>query len=229
MGRLRIRPQPALLLAALVLSGGIALSACSHAGGPDAVISQAGGRPETNPHYPGALVFPKAYPKPDVTLTDTSDQPFNLASDTRHTVTLIYFGYTHCPDLCPLNMALSAVSIRAMPAVDRRQVQMVFVSTDPARDTPSVMRTWLNHFNPDFTGLTGTLAQIHQAEVTIGMPLSFAEKESAPGASYEIVHAGYVLVYTQDGRAHLEFPAEMTPTQETRDLVSLVRHGWQPA
>ncbi len=95
---------------------------------------------------------------------------------------------------------------------------MVFVTTDPARDTPSVIQTWLSHFSSSFTGLTGTIAQIQSAETAIGMPLSFAEKSTSPGSSYEIVHAGYVLVYTQS-RAHLEFPAEITVSEETHDLV----------
>jgi protein SCO1/2 len=161
-----------------------------------------------------------------VVLTDTSSQAFNIATDTPDKVTLVYFGYTHCPDLCPLNMYLAAASIKAMPAADRRDVQVVFVTTDPSRDTPSVIRTWLNHFSPTFTGLTGTIAQIQQAEKSTGIPLSFAEKVTEPGASYGVVHAGYILVYTH-GAAHLEFPAEIRPSQETQDLVSLVQHGWQ--
>lgn len=215
-----------LVVVAGVLAGALGVSACSSSSGSRTTISQVGGPAETNPNYPGALVFPKAYVKPNVTLTDTDNQPFDIASDTGSKVTLVYFGYTHCPDLCPLNMYTAASAIRAMPADDRREVKMVFVTTDPARDTPSVIQTWLNHFSPTFTGLTGTISQIRSAEAAIDMPLSFAEKSTSPGSSYEIVHAGYVLAYTQD-RAHLEFPAEITVTEESHDLVSLVRHGWQ--
>lgn len=64
-------------------------------------------------------------------------------------------------------------------------------------------------------------------EKSTGIPLSFAEKVTEPGASYAVVHAGYILVYTQ-GAAHMEFPAEIRPSQETQDLVSLVQHGWHP-
>ncbi|MGO8823784.1 MAG: SCO family protein [Acidimicrobiales bacterium] len=215
-----------LVVTAGVLVGALGLSACSGSSGSGATISQVGGPAETNSHYPGALVFPKAYVKPNVSLTDTDNQPFDIASDTDSKVTLVYFGYTHCPDLCPLNMFTAASAIRAMPAADRGQVKMVFVTTDPARDTPSVIQTWLGHFSPTFTGLTGTIAQIRSAEAAIGMPLSFAEKSPSPGSNYEIVHAGYILVYTGD-KAHLEFPAEITVPQESRDLVSLVRDGWQ--
>jgi protein SCO1/2 len=208
-----------------VLIGSLGIAGCSSAK-PAAIITQIGGPQETNSNYPGALVFPKAYKKPSVVLTDTADQPFNIATDTPAKVTLVYFGYTHCPDLCPLSMYLAAASIRAMPAADRHDVQVVFVTTDPTRDTPSVIRTWLNHFSPTFTGLTGTIPQIQQTEKSTGIPLSFAEKVTEPGANYAVVHAGYVLVYTQ-GVAHLEFPAEIHQSQETHDLVSLVQHGWQ--
>jgi len=204
----------------------VGLAGCSNSKQPAAVVTQVGGPQETNSNYPGALVFPKVYQKPDVTLTDTAEQPFNIADDTHDKVTMVYFGYTHCPDLCPLNMYLASSSISAMPALDRHDVQVVFVTTDPTRDTPGVIRTWLDHFSRTFTGLTGTIAQIQEAERSTGIPLSFAEHVSEPGASYGVVHAGYILVYTR-GVAHLEFPSEISRSQETKDLVALVQHGWQ--
>jgi protein SCO1 len=223
--RCPVRKLAPVVAALGVLVGSIAMAGCSSAK-PAAIITQVGGPQETNSNYPGALVFPRPYKKPNVILTDTADQPFNIATNTPGKVTLVYFGYTHCPDLCPLNMYLAAASIKAMPAADRRDVQVVFVTTDPTRDTPGVIRTWLDHFSPTFTGLTGTIPQIQQTEKSTGIPLSFAEKVSEPGASYGVVHAGYVLVYTQ-GVAHMEFPAEIHQSQETHDLVSLVQHGWQ--
>jgi protein SCO1 len=217
-----------VLVLGAVSVGALGLASCSSAGHQSAIISQVGGPAETSSLYPGALLFPKVYQKPNVMLTDTASQPYNIATDTTKKVTLVYFGYTHCPDLCPLNMFLTAASIKAMPPADRKQVQVVFVTTDPSRDTPSVIQTWLDHFNPAFTGLTGTITEIETAERAIGIPLSFAEHVSAPGSSYEIVHAGYVLVYT-NGSAHLEFPSQITPKQETHDLTALVQHGWKQA
>jgi protein SCO1 len=208
-----------------LLAGALGLAGCSSSR-PAAIVTQVGGPQETSPNYPGALIFPKSYKKPNVPLTDTANQAFNIATDTHAKVTLVYFGYTHCPDLCPLNMFLAASSIKAMPPSERRDVQVVFVTTDPTRDTPAVIRTWLNHFSASFTGLTGTIAQIQLAEKSTGIPLSFAEKVTEPGASYGVVHAGYILVYTQ-GVAHLEFPAEIRRPQETQDLISLVEHGWR--
>ncbi len=227
--RPRTRPAAAALILALT-AGALCLAACSGpsaAGNGNATVSQVGGPPETSPTYPGALLFPKTYPKPDVTLTDTSGSSYNIATETQGRLTLVYFGYTHCPDLCPLNMFTAANAIGDLPAADRSRVTVVFVTTDPDRDTPPVIRTWLDHFDDNFVGLTGTITQIRQAEENTGLPLSFAEHTTEAGASYTVVHAGYILVYTQDGLAHLEFPAEITPIQESHDIVTLLRHGWQ--
>lgn len=190
-------------------------------------MSQVGGPPETSATYPGALLFPRSYPKPDVTLEDTAGEPYDLATQTKGELTLVYFGYTHCPDLCPLNMATVAATLRMIPSAERSRVKVVFITTDPNRDTPSVIRIWLDHFDPSFIGLTGTISQIQQTEATTGIPLSFAEHATEAGASYTVVHAGYILVYTQDNRAHVEFPAEILPSQEAQDITTLLRHRWQ--
>lgn len=206
----------------------VCLASCSSpSSNTNAIIQQVGGPPETSSTYPGALLFPKTYAKPNVTLTDTSGGPYDVATATRGRLTLVYFGYTHCPDLCPLNMFTAATALGRLPANERSRVTVDFVSTDPDRDTPSVIRTWLDHFDRHFIGLTGSITQIQQAETTTGIPLSFAEHVSSPGASYTVVHAGYILVYTQDGKAHLEFPAEITPSQEAHDIGILLRYGWR--
>lgn len=215
-------------LALALGAGGATLAACSSGGGPAATVSQVGGTPEVSSTYPGALIFGKSYTKPDVTLTDTHGAPYNIATSTKGAVTLVYFGYTHCPDLCPLNMYIASAAVKSLPAAERRHVKVVFVTTDPDRDTPSVIATWLGHFDSSFIGLTGPIANIESAEQKIGMPLSQVEKTPQPGANYTIVHAGYVLVYSQDGRAHLEFPAQITPSEEKQDLEALVQHGYQP-
>ena len=141
----------------------------------NAVVSQVGGPPETSAAYPGALLFPRSYAKPTVSLEDTAGDPYNIASATSGELTLVYFGYTHCPDLCPLNMETAATALQRLPRSERSHVKVVFVTTDPNRDTPSVIRIWLDHFDPTFIGLTGSIAQIQQTEAATGIPLSFAE------------------------------------------------------
>lgn len=220
--------MPTAVMASIVVAA-VLFAACggSNSSG-NAVVSQVGGPPETSATYPGALLFPRTYPKPDVTLEDTAGDPYDIATDTRDQLTLVYFGYTHCPDLCPLNMFTAATALQRLPAAERSRVKVVFVTTDPDRDTPSVIRTWLDHFDSSFIGLTGAIKQIQQTEAATGIPLSFAEHTTEVGASYTVVHAGFILVYTQDNRAHLEFPAEILPSQEAQDITTLLHHGWQP-
>src|SRR5438128_2021856 len=74
--------------------------------------------------------------KQDFTLTDTERRPFHFAADTRGTVTLLYFGYTNCPDVCPQHLVNIAGALKRMSKENQSRVRVVFVTTDPARDTP---------------------------------------------------------------------------------------------
>ena len=226
--RLSQANRRAVSVIAAIALGAVLLAACGGSSpSQKAVVTQVGGPPQTSATYPGALLFPRSYAKPTVTLEDTAGAPYDIATQTRGELTLVYFGYTHCPDLCPLNMETAATALGRLPKAERARINVVFVTTDPDRDTPPVIRIWLDHFDQKFVGLTGTITQIRQTEGATGIPLSFAEHTSGPGASYAVVHAGYILVYTQDNQAHVEFPAEITPEQEAQDLSTLLHHGWQ--
>lgn len=194
--------------------------------GHEVTATQVGGPDQVNPRYPGALVLPRSVTKPSVPLTDTSGQPFDLAASTAGRLTLVYFGYTRCPDVCPVNMALAADALARLPAADRRQVAVVFVTTDPSRDTPSVIRRWLDRFDPTFIGLTGTPAQIHQAEQEVAMPLSYTD--ALPGSGYQVVHAGYTLVYAPSGTADLQVDATDTAADFAATLRHLLSYGYRP-
>jgi len=93
--------------------------------------------------YRGGLVTPPL-PKPRFTLTDTSGVPFDLWLKTQEHVTLLFFGYTHCPDMCPLQMSTIAVALKKIPPEFADQFKVVFVTTDPERDSPQVLRSWLD-------------------------------------------------------------------------------------
>lgn len=204
--------------------------------GPVAV-RQVAGSSETSARYPGAVVMATGVPKPAVTLTDTSGRSYDLARATAGKVTLIYFGYTHCPDLCPINMALTASALRDLPASDRRHIAVVFITTDPTRDTRQVIRAWLDRFNPDFVGLTGSVAAIHHAEVEVQMPLSYVDppptgrsaSATERGQDYQVVHAGYTLIYAPDGRANLTVDDTARPDQYATTLSHVLSYGFRRA
>ncbi|MGH9078327.1 MAG: SCO family protein [Acidimicrobiales bacterium] len=199
--------------------------------GAIASVRQVAGSAQSSTYYPGATVLPAGHApaKPDLTLTDTAGQPYNLAARTAGRVTLVYFGYTNCPDTCPINMALAAAALGRMPAADRQKVTVAFVTTDPARDTPAVIRAWLDKFDPSFVGLTGSLAQIHQAEQEVGMPPSSSEVAEGPGGGYVVDHAGYTMAYSLDGLAHLQVDVTETPAGYATTIEHLVSGPYRPS
>jgi protein SCO1/2 len=161
--------------------------------------------------------------KPDFTLNDTSGNPYGLVSQTRDQVTLLYFGYTNCPDICPTHMANVAAALHQLPASVTSRIKVVFVTTDPKRDTASVLRTWLDHFDPSFIGLTGTADQVNAAEAAAGLPPSGTE--ALPNGGYAVDHAAQVDVFTSDNLDHVVYPAGYTAKDWVNDLPKLVQ-GW---
>jgi protein SCO1/2 len=146
--------------------------------------------------YRGGLVSPPL-PKPRFTLTDTSGASFDFHARTEGSVTLLFFGYSHCPDMCPLQMQMMAQALKKISPDAADQFKVVFVTTDPERDTPQVLRTWLDHFDKRFIGLTGSSAAIDSAQIAAN--LSPAKKSAVrPDGAYEVGHAAFVFVYTRD-------------------------------
>lgn len=163
--------------------------------------------------------------KPAFTLTDDHDGTFDFQTATADKVTLLYFGYTHCPNLCPENMAMLAYALKDVPVAVRQRIAVVFVTTDPARDTPSVLAAWLGTFNAGFIGLTGTKAQVDVAQAFARVSLA-SPVPAATGAGYLVDHAAQIIAYTPDNIAHVEFFEGMPASGVARDLDRLVTHGW---
>lgn len=174
--------------------------------------------------YYGGMVSPPL-PKPKFTLTDTSGAPFDFAAKTQGYVTLLFFGYTHCPDICPLQMFTIARVFKQIPADVVDQYKVVFVTTDPERDSPQVLRSWLDHFDKRFIGLTGSDAAIRAAQIAANMPP--AKKTAVrPDGGYEVGHAAFVLAYTRDNLAHVIYPLGVKQEDWAHDLPYLAKETW---
>src|SRR5215831_8056426 len=132
------------------------------------LASLAPAQPAKSDSYRGGLITPPL-PKPRFVLTDTSGASFDFWSQTQGSVTLLFFGYTYCPDQCPVHMANIGVALNKMSAGLRNQVKLVFVTTDPARDSPKVLRACLDNFDKRFIGLTGSEAAIEAVEKAAGV------------------------------------------------------------
>src|SRR5579863_7863462 len=122
-------------------------------------------------NYRGGLVTPPL-PKPRFVLSDTSGIPFDFWQRTQGYVTLLFFGYTSCPDQCPMHMAALGAALKKMPAEVADRVKLVFVTADPVRDTPAVLRRWLDLFDHRFIGLTGPEAAIGEVQRAAGVPIA---------------------------------------------------------
>lgn len=161
--------------------------------------------------------------RPAFTLTDTDGAPYDFAARTRGRVTLLFWGYTACADTCPAVMADIASALRRQPERVRRAVTVVFATTDPQRDTGSVVRRWLDRFDPSFVGLTGTPAQLAAAQRAAGVPV--AVREPTAGGNYAVDHFAGVTAYSRGNRVAAVYGTSTTPRDYAADLPALVQEG----
>ena len=173
--------------------------------------------------YRGGVVTPPL-PKPRFVLTDTSGAAFDFRQRTDGYVTLLFFGYTNCPDQCPMHMANLGAALKKLPASTTDQVKLVFVTTDPARDSPAAVRRWLDLFDRRFIGLTGTERAIEAVEGAAGVPP--ATKTGPANSDYGVAHANFVLAYTKDNFAHIIYPGGVSKDDWVHDLPLLIKETW---
>ena len=229
-------PRPPVLVTALLAA--VVLSGC---GARDA------GTPAAAPTPSGAAVFRGVAPvpvpaRPSYVLTDTEGERFDFGARTRGRPTYVYFGYTNCPDECPTAMADVAAALRLSPADLRERVQVVFVTTDAARDTGPVLRRWLDQFSADFIGLVGTQAELDAAARASGIPVGRVgpspstlpgrpdqhqhKKDTAPHQhlgplGYSVEHTSVIFAYDAADRLPVVYPGGVTPSDIAADLPLL--------
>ena len=158
---------------------------------------------------------------PSVSLADLDGNAIDLAELTRGKLTLLFFGYTHCPDVCPVHMTNIAAAMRTLSWSERDSIRVVFVTTDPERDTPDRLRSWLGSIDSSFVGLRGTKASIDSAQRGLGLPEAMRLPGAHPG-DYQVGHAGQVLAVFADGRARYAYPFGTRQAEFAHDLTRLV-------
>lgn len=222
--RSRLRPT----VPALVVVAGLALSGCggSSSAGQSAPASESGhgdhaGSAPAEVEGPDEVYagfdLAEPYRRPSFTLTDTTGASFDFQEQTAGRPTLLFFGYTNCPDICPTTMADVSVALRTVDPAIADQVQVVFVTTDPATDTPEVLGKYLAQFDADlpvrYVGLTGGAEAIEQAQLATGVEL--AEDNGR-------AHSALLLLYGQDDAAHVAFDSGNTSRDIADDLAVVV-------
>ncbi len=213
----RIGRVAALIAATtLVLGAGAVVASQRDSGGGGATVT-----PAIDEGWHGAYL-PQPLQRPDFTLTDTAGRPYDFQAETEGRLTLLFFGYTSCPDVCPIHMATLSAALE-QPGMPEPVV--VFVTTDPVRDTPQQLRSWLDNFGTDFVGLTGTPEQIAAAEDAAGIARSIVAASGAtatPDGDYEVGHAAQIIAYTPDDQSHLQYPFGVRRQDWEADLPRLL-------
>lgn len=167
-------------------------------------------------------VLAEPWPRPDFTLTTTDGEPFDFAAETAGRLTLLFFGYTSCPDICPIHLATLAGAIERGDVPDPI---VVFVGVDAARDTPEVVRAFLDRYDTDFIGLVGTPAELDAAQIATGVPVAIAEPPDESG-EYLVGHAAQIIAYTPDDLAHVVYPFGVRRQDWVKDLPRLATLDW---
>lgn len=183
------------------------------------VILSMAGCSRNNPAQPWGLVNITGHmPELRFTLTRDDGQSITQKSYLGKLV-LLYFGYTHCPDICPTTLADLATAIKQL-GPDANQVRVLFVSVDPARDTPTVLKNYVNAFGPWFVGATGSQAQL----VAITKRYRVAYRLGRPDAhgDYTVYHSSAVFIFDRQGNARLLTGLTDKPEVIATDLKRLL-------
>lgn len=206
--------------AALLAVASLTLSACGSGNGdngtPVAVVSEAAGSQKA------ATVLDKPFEKPDLVLTDTQGKKYDLRAETAGKPTLIYFGYTHCPDVCPLTMNNLAVAKKQLPQDQQDELRIVFVTTDPERDTSAALGTWLKGIDSQVVGLTGDFDTIQAGARTLGISINPPRKDDNGKTVSD--HGTQVIAFSPktDG-GYVLYGEDATVDDYTKDLPELIK------
>lgn len=162
----------------------------------------------------------------------TADLAFHLVDENGNQVTakdyagkvrLVYFGYTHCPDVCPMEMAHMAAVINKLPKAKRDAVRVLFISVDPKRDPPARLKAWTAHFGPRFIGLTGTQDELRDLAKRFRITYSYNEPNKY--GFYVVNHSDAVFVFDGKGEARLLLKQDESIADIAEDLQRLIRQS----
>ena len=162
-----------------------------------------------------ATVLPGAADLPEFALLDQNGEPFGRDGFEGHW-SLVFFGFTHCPDICPLTLQTLANAQQQLAAVGADPLpRIVLVSVDPERDTPEIMRDYIGYFGSGHTGVTGALDELRKLTSSLGI---FFAKSAIEGDSYSVDHSSVVLLLNPEGQLHALFSAPHEADNFVHDL-----------
>ena len=172
--------------------------------------------------FHGATINPPL-PVPDFSLETANGESFRL-SDQKGKIVLLFFGYTSCPDVCPITLGTFKQVYDRLGA-DTQNVRFVMITADPARDTPDKVAAYAARFNPEFIGLSGSRDKLEAVWKELGV---FVEKQdSGSAAGYLVSHTASVYVLDQSGRLLMTWPYGTSAIDMANDLTQILKQSEQ--
>ncbi len=148
------------------------------------------------------------------------DGPVAL-QDFRGKVVLIYFGYTHCPDACPMTMANWASAFKRLTEKERTRVRGLLVSVDPERDTPETLKEYATFFHPNIIGVTGTIDELRH--ITALFRSDFVIEKKGESEDYEVAHMSFVYVIDPQGKVRGLLAHDSPPQDVVKEIRNALR------
>lgn len=167
------------------------------------------------------VALPEPIARPSFVLEDVAGKPFDFKQRTAGRLTFLMFGYTNCPDVCPIHMNSLSKALQDVPYEDRAKIDVIFVSTDPERDTPQKLRDWLAQADPKFIGLRGSNSTVVDAQRQLNIAPAVKSEPDANG-SYTVGHASQVYVFTPDDSARRVYPFGTRQSDWMHDIPILI-------
>lgn len=152
-------------------------------------------------------------------LTYENGEPVDL-EDFRGEVLVVYFGYTHCPDLCPAMLSAVDKTVEALDG-DGDRLNAIMVTVDPERDTPQFLGEYVAHFNPGFRGVWGSVDEVRAVATKYGVHFEYDEPDA--DGNYFVAHTAKLMAIDTDGVLRLLYPVGVTAEDLTADMRELLR------
>ncbi|MDH3789565.1 MAG: SCO family protein [Xanthomonadales bacterium] len=169
------------------------------------------------------LLLPEPRVIADFSLVDDDGQPFSLER-LKGQWSLLFFGFTHCPDVCPsalYDLAQVRKTLARNDPEKTNNLQVLFVSVDPERDTPRQLNQYVNYFDPEFIGVTGPEAQL--APLTLQLGIAYRIEDHEPGSQqYNVDHSASILLMNPDGQLHGVFPAPHQSDSMAAEIAAVI-------
>jgi protein SCO1/2 len=184
------------------------------------LLAGCGGGGASSMDFTGTRLDPDPFKVSSTPLVDTEGAAYSLTKDTDKPLTLVFFGYTNCPDICGQVMATLAGTLARLDDAQKDDLDVVFVTTDPARDDEATVEKYVSAFDPSIIGLTGDLDDI--IEVGRSMAVAVDQGERLPSGGYEVTHGTQVLAVDGDDEVPVFWKADVSQAQLAHDVTALL-------